>query len=207
MKRRDFLKSSLLAAGYLPCIRSLLGDQQCQPPVQAPYPPPHAIQQCTAGISSFSFHQAYQERNEWCWAACISMVFGYYDHPVDQQRIVAETWGSVQDMPAQPSDILTDLNKTWKDDDGDEFTSAGDMLSVNPVTAVEDLQADHPLIVGALGHAMVLTALTGNTDLLTQQWGIVAATVRDPWPGRGGKRILSPQEWYSIMFAARIRIV
>jgi ABC-type bacteriocin/lantibiotic exporter with double-glycine peptidase domain len=164
------------------------------------------VQQCTAGISSFSFRQAYQQMNEWCWAACISMVFAYYDHPVSQQRIVAETWGSVQNMPAQPADILTDLNKDWKDDDGDAFTSSGDMLSVNPVTAIEDLQQDHPLIVGALGHAMVLTALTGNTDLLTQQWGIVAATVRDPMPGNGGKRILSPREWYNISFAARIRV-
>jgi len=40
----------------------------------------------------------------------------------------------------------------------------------------------------------------------TRAWNVFAATVRDPWPGNGGKRFLSPQEWYNIDFAARILV-
>jgi hypothetical protein len=108
------------------------------------------------------------------------MVFEYYKHAVDQQRIVKETWGTVADMPGQPRDILRDLNKRWRDDDGHEFQCEGDMLSVNVNTAVEDLIDDHPLIIGALGHATVLPAITSAVDTLTTQFVIQQVVVRDP---------------------------
>jgi hypothetical protein len=72
------------------------------------------------------------------------------------------------------------------------------------MTAAQDLAADMPLIIGTMGHAMVLSRL----DYLVDQYGrgeVKWATVRDPWPGRG-RRVLSPQEWYNISFAARIRV-
>jgi hypothetical protein len=164
------------------------------------------MQQCTAGIASISFQSAFQQFDEWCWAACISMVFGYYHHPISQVRIVQETWGEIKNMAAQPSDILADLNKSWVDDNGVSFHSQGDVLSTNASTAVQDLLADHPIIIGARGHATVLTALTSNVDLLTGQWQVVQAIVRDPWPTNGGRRILTSDEWMNIMFAARIRV-
>ena len=125
---------------------------------------------------------------------------------MSQERIVQETWGRVVDMPAQPADILSDLNKDWTGDAGDGFTSTADTVSVNATTAVLDLKNDQPMIIGALGHAMVLTALTSNIDLLTGQWAVVSATVRDPWPYNQSTRYLSPNEWYGINFAARIRV-
>jgi hypothetical protein len=78
---------------------------------------------------------------------------------------------------------------------------------VNVNTAVEDLIDDHPLIIGALGHATVLTAITSEVDTVTSQFEIQQVIVRDPWPGSGGRRLLSPMEWASINFAARIRVV
>jgi hypothetical protein len=61
--------------------------------------------------------------------------------------------------------------------------------------AAQDLAADMPLIVGTMGHAMVLTALTYNRDGYGS--GVVTgAIVRDPWPYPGlrdGRRVLSPQ--------------
>lgn len=212
MQRRDILRLLLVNIGAAAAAPHLLADQQCSPIVVQPVPTPfgfqpHRMQQCTAGMLSISVVQAYQEMDEWCWAASISMVFAFYGHPVDQKRIVSETWGSIQNMPAENGTILQDLNRSWKDERGVPFRSMGDMLSVNVETAVQDLQAGHPLIIGALGHATVLTALTSNIDLSTGQWGVVAATVRDPWPTNGGKRILSPQEWTNIQFAARVRCV
>jgi hypothetical protein len=207
MERRDFLRAALTGAGLMVTSRTLLSEQQCSPPVPTMTPMGvHPIELCTAGISSFEFKQAYQEQNEWCWAACISMVFDYYDHAVDQERIVKETWGTVADMPGQPADILQDLNKKWTDDDGDDFSCEGDMLSVSLNTAIQDLIDDHPLIIGALGHATVLTAVTSEVDTITTQFVIQQVVVRDPWPGNGGRRLLSPVEWANLNFAARIRV-
>jgi hypothetical protein len=164
------------------------------------------IEVCTTGISSITFKQAFQQQNEWCWAACISMVFEYYHHAVDQQRIVKETWGTVADMPGMPRDIFRDLNKRWTDDAGKAFQCQGDVYPVNVNTAIQDLIDDHPLIIGALGHATVLTAIVSEVDTATSQYEIQQVIVRDPWPGRGGRRPLTPMEWASINFAARIRV-
>jgi hypothetical protein len=134
------------------------------------------------------------------------MIFSYHGHDVSQERIVKETWGQIVNMPGQPSDILRDLNRKWKDDDDDDFRSVGDSFSANNLNAVADLLDDEPLIIGAMGHAMVLTALTSVVNVQTGGWQIVQAVVRDPWPSNGGKRALSPMEWANVSFGARVRI-
>jgi hypothetical protein len=164
---------------------------------------------CTAGIrSSVATTFAHtQDADMWCWAASISMIFEYYGHPVAQERIVEEAWGSIVDLPADPARITSSLNRDWTDDNDDEFTSTSDSFSVNAITAAQDLAEDHPLIIGALGHATVLTALTYVQNPSAPGGATVTlATVRDPWPGNGGKRNLSPQEWYNVDFAARVRV-
>ncbi len=207
MERRAFLRSALAGAGVLSVSRTLFGAKQCGTPVSAMTPMgPQPMEMCTAGISSITFKQAFQQQNEWCWAACISMVFEYYHHSVDQQRIVKETWGTVEDMPGMPRDIFRDLNKRWNDDAGKVFQCQGDVYSVNVNTAIQDLIDDHPLIIGALGHATVLTAIISEVDTATSQYEIQQVIVRDPWPGSGGRRPLTPMEWASINFAARIRV-
>ncbi len=207
MERRAFLRTALAGAGFIAASRTVFGAKQCGTSVSTMTPEgPQPIEVCTAGISSITFKQAFQQQNEWCWAACISMVFEYYHHAVDQQRIVKETWGTVADMPGMPRDIFRDLNKRWTDDAGKAFQCQGDVYSVNVNTAIEDLIADHPLIIGALGHATVLTAIISQVDAATSQYEIEQVIVRDPWPGRGGRRPLSPMEWANINFAARIRV-
>jgi hypothetical protein len=207
MERRAFLRTALAGAGLLAASRTLFGAKQCGTAVSTMTPMgPQPIEVCTAGISSITFKQAFQQQNEWCWAACISMVFEYYQHSVDQQRIVKETWGTVADMPGMPRDILRDLNKRWTDDAGKAFQCQGDVFSVNVDTAVQDLIDDHPLIIGAMGHATVLTAIISQVDTATSRYEIQQVIVRDPWPGSGGRRPLSPMEWRGINFAARIRV-
>jgi hypothetical protein len=207
MERRAFLRAALAGAGFIAASRTVFGAKQCGAPVSTMTPMgPQPIEICTAGISSITLKQAYQQQNEWCWAACISMVFEYYHHAIDQQRIVKETWGTVADMPGMPRDIFRDLNKRWTDDAGKVFECQGDVYSANANTAIQDLIDDHPLIIGALGHATVLTAIISQVDTATSQYEIQQVIVRDPWPGRGGRRPLTPMEWASINFAARIRV-
>ncbi len=172
-------------------------------------PSSQGIRTCEAGIDSYFAHitalrAGPQYQSQWCWAACISMVFRYYGFRVSQARIVKETWGGIVNLPGSPGQILANLNRPWIDDRGRRFRVAGDVYSANPATAAHDLAEDMPLIIGTQGHAMVLTSLT----YLRNQWGAVdvkAAVVRDPWPGRG-RRILAPQEWYGTSLLTRIRL-
>jgi hypothetical protein len=153
-----------------------------------------------------------QEQSQWCWAACISMVFGFYGVPVSQARIVAEAYGGLVNMPAQPWTILASLNRVWVADNNRRFLSQSSPGNTNAVLAAQDLAGNHPLILGTLGHAVVLTSLkyaapyqmTAAGPQLGPA-GVNEAVVRDPWPGQG-RRALSGQEWNSIMFAAQIRV-
>jgi hypothetical protein len=132
------------------------------------------------------------------------MVFGYHGYRVAQDRIVAETWGAIVNLPGSPYQILADLNRAWRDDGGRAFGVMGDVFSANPITASQDLAQDQPLIIGTMGHAMVLTAM----DFVRDSYGngqVTGAIVRDPWPGRG-RRNITPQEWNSTNFLVRIRV-
>ena len=171
-----------------------------------PQLPPYGVQACVAGIPQQAMDTVYatQQQTEWCWAACIEMVFTYWGHPISQVEIVRQTWGQIVNMPAQPGQIIADLNRPWVDRNGNPFRSQGDVFSANGATAAEDLAVGMPLIIGSMGHAMVLTAVSYNRAPNSQ--GVVTgAIVRDPWPGRG-RRMLSPQEAAAAMLLARIRV-
>ena len=201
MNRRGLLMS--LAAGLLAAPSLACASLACDPFV------PPGVRQCQAGIDSSMAHVAAaavggQHLSQWCWAACIEMVFRYYGLRVPQARIVQETWGGIADLPAYPGHILTNLNRLWIDLSGRRFRVSGDASSANPMTAAQDLAQDLPLIIGTLGHAMVLTALTYLVDR-SGNGEVTAAIVRDPWPGRG-RRVLSAQEWRQTSFLARIRV-
>lgn len=201
MKRREFLASVGAASFLVPS--SAWARLAC-----GPFVPP-GVQQCEAGIDSSIAHVTAaaaggQHLSQWCWAACIEMVFRYYGLQVPQARIVQETWGGIVNLPAQPGQIMMNLNRSWIDGAGRRFGASGDAFTANPITAAQDLAQDMPLIIGTMGHAMVLTSLSYMRD----QFGngnVTAAVVRDPWPGRG-RRVLSAQEWYGTTFLARIRV-
>lgn len=204
MKRRAFLEACLGTSALLPV--AAVAGVSCDAEFFPGYGPRRV---CTAGLISpvaASFAQ-YQQASEWCWAASISMIFRYFGHSVAQTRIVAETWGQITNQPGSVQQILSDLSRSWTDDNGDSFQVTCDAYDANVVTAAQDLANDMPLLVCSLGHAMVLTALTYVSDPTSPLGATVtAATVRDPWPGNGGRRVLSPQEWYNISLLARVRI-
>ncbi len=206
MDRRNFLKasSSTLAVGTLGLsmpASALLNCSQFNN---------RGLQQCEAGINS---NLAYASANsvggqhmtQWCWAACIEMVFRYYGLRVPQEAIVQQTWGQIVNLPGQPRQILSNLNRAWRDSSGRPFGVSGDSFTANPITAAQDLSNNMPLIIGTMGHAMVLTSLT-YTRAQNGNGRVNAAVVRDPWQDRG-RRVLSAEEWYSTSFLARIRVM
>jgi papain like cysteine protease AvrRpt2 len=204
MKRRAFLEACAATSALLPAVS--VAGLSCG--VQF-FPGFGPRQVCTAGLLSpvAALFAQYQRASEWCWAASISMIFRYFGHEVDQSRIVKQTWGEITNQPGSVDQILSDLSRSWTDDDGNSFAASCDAYDANPVTAAQDLANDMPLLVCSLGHAMVLTGLTYVSDPTSPIGATVtAAIVRDPWPGNGGRRVLSPQEWYNISLLARVRI-
>lgn len=205
MDRRKFIKTTSSAFGV-----AVLGFNSSANALLSCSPYNfQGIQQCESGVASSLANISAaatggQHMNQWCWAACIEMVFKYYGLNIPQSIIVQQTWGQIVNLPGQPSQILANLNRPWVDLNGRRFFVSGDAYSANPITASQDLSQNMPLIIGTMGHAMVLTSLRYTRD----QRGngqVNAAVVRDPWPGKG-RRILSAKEWYNTSFLARIRV-
>lgn len=164
-------------------------------------------EQCMAGIRSDAVEatvaaEGGQRMSQWCWAASIAMVFRYYGYEVSQERIVAETFGQVVNMPGTTHQIMLTLSREWQDDRGRRFQVTAGLLS--RADAAAELAANRPLMVGTLGHAMVLTALGYVKD----PWNgdsVTSAIVRDPWPGRG-RRELAAEEWNGADMLLGIRV-
>ncbi|MBX2803377.1 MAG: hypothetical protein KTR31_37195 [Myxococcales bacterium] len=141
------------------------------------------------------------------------MLFRHYGYDVDQAAIVEQAYGGPINMPAQPWTILSALNRSWTDRTGRRFRSVAQAGVTDPARAAQDLAGGMPLIIGTLGHAVVLTAMSYAFPLVRDAWGrpalgpaqVTQAVVRDPWPSKG-RRVLSAREWYSISFVARVRV-
>lgn len=152
---------------------------------------------CISQVDFMSFAESAfmsQLQSEWCWAASISMVLSYYQHPVSQARIVADVYGAPENIPAFSGfTIARELNRCWMDDLGVPFqstvTAAYDtQAGINAITnqqIIAELDRGHPLVIGARTHAMVLTAIEYYQTPLGPN--IVAAGVFDPWPGIGAR--------------------
>ncbi len=149
---------------------------------------------CEARILSALAGQSAQPQyqSQWCWAAAIAMIFDYFGSPVSQARIVKETFGSIVNLPAYPEDLLRPINRAWADDSGRRFVSLGGLLPFNTRTIATFLGNDRPLIIGSVGHIMVLTAYRWVEDPRGETHAISALAL-DPALG-GRERLLSPTE-------------
>lgn len=203
MKRRNFLKFGCVfgtGIGLTNTASALLSCSKFNN---------QGIQQCEAGINSSvaditTAAVGGQYLSQWCWAACIEMVFKYYGLRVPQAEIVRQAWGRIVNLPGQPQQILNSLNRDWIDARGRRFRVYGDIYTARPDTAAQDLSDDKPLIIGTMGHAMVLTSLTYVRDVYGKGQ-VNSAVVRDPWPNRG-RRVLTEQEWFNTSLLVRIRV-
>ncbi|HUK24019.1 MAG TPA: papain-like cysteine protease family protein [Terriglobales bacterium] len=180
MDRRRFLCSAGAALALAPALRA----QNCQI-----VPPGVAL--CVAEVNIpqliASIHQ--QECPEWCWAASISMIFGFYGHSTDQKEIVQQKYGSVVCLPSGPTiNIAQALSRCWKDDNGVSFKSrivaaydpANGVNAINNAIFVSELLSNHPLLYCNTHHAMVIysTAYIPTQPLPN----VRAVKVVDPWP-------------------------
>lgn len=53
-----------------------------------------------AELSAFPTRGEAQRMPQWCWAASLSAVFGYYDVDRTQEQIVLATYGRLVNLPA-----------------------------------------------------------------------------------------------------------
>lgn len=154
-----------------------------------------------------------QFQSQWCWAACIATLFAHHGHPVQQQRIVSEVYGSPANMPAMAGSVIAQqLNRRWRDDRGQVFQArlgpaydfdAG-YVGIQNAQIIRELIAGNPLVMGAGSHAVVLTALR----YFENPWGvqIVGGMAFDPWPGRG-VRPLAPAELVPMHLGGALRFL
>ncbi len=205
---RIVLIVALIVAGSLSGATPASAAVNCGPFAPTAYGP---VQTCDAGILSQLLDITAQDepnvqlQSQWCWAASISGIFAYYKHPVSQARIVQEAYGSVVNMPGTPRAIMTSLNRPWFDDAGRPFRVSADIYSASWVTAAQDLAQGRPLIVGSLGHAMVVSA-TEYRRFSNGAGQTQSVTVRDPWPTNPRRRLLTQREAYGVQMLIRIRV-
>ena len=167
---------------------------------------PASGQICSCGIPPEKLAMIYgaQDCPMWCWAASAAMIFRYYGMEITQEEIVAAAYGQLACAGANEQLMLMSLNRVWTCRNGN-FRVTGDIFSVNPSTAIQDLRDENPLYIGVARQHVVV--LTGATYVQTNFGpSIQQAIVRDPAPNSGGRRALSPQEWYAITFSARVRV-
>lgn len=212
INRRNYL--SLLAAGSAGITLDALSSTNCNTTNWG--------RVCVSEVDFERFAQEAfdtQHKTQWCWAASISMLFSYYGHRVDQERIVEEAYGGPFNWAGQGFTIARALNRVWIDDNGDRFrarlTAAYDanagIHAITDAQIVSALHAEQPLLLGARSHAMVLTSIRYRSTSTGPQ--ILSAGVFDPWPGNGGARGTFPDEITprhrggSLIFLANVKVI
>ena len=159
--------------------------------------------------------RAQQACDQWCWAACIQTAFHMAGYEVNQRLIVEKLFGpSVPCVPILGPQIAQAVEGQWHDQSGRPF-SATTRTHMDLSFGVHDpfalqrasgyLANDVPLIVGALGHATLLTEMVWLEDNLgnTQLQELV---VLDPWPGNVGRRLLSPTEFFGTTYLSAVLV-
>ncbi|MFO0748534.1 MAG: papain-like cysteine protease family protein [Myxococcota bacterium] len=172
---------------------------------------------CVVGIPSERLEPvtAQQRMSQWCWAASIAMIFRFHGHPVAQERIVEATYGRIANLPAMDGPTMTEaLTRPWHDARGQAFhadvrvfdTSSG-RDEIDSQDVIDELRAERPLLVGTVGHAMVVTAMRYRKTPSGPE--VLGVTVRDPWPGAGRRELdwseMSPTYVAAVSFGGPAR--
>lgn len=175
---------------------------------------------CHVGIQSqdFRFVRADQRMMFWCWAATLQMIFDWHGYSISQDRIVAQTFGAVVNLPADPFVLINSVNRQYIDNFGDPFSVDSLVYSVDFGVAqidnrdlVASLSAERPMVYCNNSHMMVLIG-AGYWDVGFPQ--VFSAWVADPWPGAQfapdmgpGFRDLSQAEMVPVQRGGQLRFV
>jgi Papain-like cysteine protease AvrRpt2 len=190
---RAIVATALVACSYAAQAQQ---QEQCGPADSA------GIQKCRAAVVPDDVQRmaAVQERRNWCWAASMSMIFAHHGYQMPQEQIAREQYADAADRGARPQDISRMLDQTWQDAHGRSFVASsvagsepGRRFQFGNDTVIRELIAQRPLIIGTLGHAMVLVAVEYERFTLQDAVRITGGTVIDPWPQQG-VRPLRPAE-------------
>jgi len=160
------------------------------------------VQRCSSGLEATQVEriQITQEKDKWCWAASIAMVFAHHGLSVTQGELVLRQFGSLVDRAISGSTITRLLAAGgWRDRGGRGFLSTATVsdktsgrFQLGDQTVVSELAQDRPLILGSDGHAVVLVRVeyerAGKHALR-----ITGGTVIDPMPGRGVRALMAPE--------------
>jgi hypothetical protein len=156
--------------------------------------------QTYVGVASGAFQNSYseQDRDEWCWAASLQMIYSYHGLNVPQSEIVRRSYG-VQDASGTLPNwagsfqlITANLNGQGVDDNGTAYTvkSSLGFGAPPPQVLVHELSQQRPLLLAYRpsptgGHAVVVTGASyiGSQSAPT----ITSIIVRDPWPSDANK--------------------
>jgi len=200
--------AALAGLGTTALADSPARDFRCQP--IAP-----GVEGCEAGVVLPAFYRAQQQRDMWCWAACIQMVFEYYGHPISQAVIVEKVFGSsAVNQGAIGPQIAYGVSGGWVDAYGRAFQAYADVLwdtqyqfgrPDTAAQAVNELAQNRPLIIGANRHATMLTAIAFRRDVYGQT-AIDQLTVRDPWPSAPARRTLSLEEAQRVTYLTKVYV-
>jgi hypothetical protein len=167
---------------------------------------------CTTGVN-IRVNTAQQRCPEWCWAACVEAIFAFHNHRISQERIVEKVFSGPVCAPAIGPQIVSAIDGEWTDDHGDTFDASAEVLWDTQfafgrpdavVVAARELESGNPLILGAMGHATMMTAMTYSGNGFAVQ--INEVVVRDPWPGNLNRRTLSLQEALMTQFLAKVEL-
>lgn len=112
----------------------------------------------------YCFHSQYKDN--WCWAACVQMVFSYYGIDISQSRIVRKVYDESYDITANKEDIVSSING-WHIDG--RVVHAKYESYKNAKTLIDAIVHGTPIITGLdesryVGHAYVLTHIFFSRD-------------------------------------------
>ena len=108
-----------------------------------------------------------QEKENWCWAACIQMVLKYQGIRVSQSEIAKRTFGDNKNATANGYDIINSING-WHIEK--QHIIANQDYKIDFSSLAGDLAYKYPVIIGLkntaenVGHAVILTHLYYKTD-------------------------------------------
>lgn len=189
------------AIGALP--RPLLN---CRPTFRPPSP------QYVVGIPTDEFEfraqpqsVGRQQMSNWCWAACIQMVLNFHGLPVQQSALVADTYGTLLNRPAEPFLITSALTGSGRDEQGVPVQVRPEMQRLDNRSVINDLAQRRPLIVGFNGHAYVLTGAYFHEEGPGNPV-IDRVILRDPWPFNPSRVEKNMSEIGRFSFATRVQV-
>lgn len=137
-----------------------------------------------------------------CWLACLQMASKFHGYAVPVPNLLRDLYDNK--LGKTPWLDLSINTKPVHDDKNKPVQLVLETLQVRAAEAAELLSENNPLIIGSMGHPVLLTSMTYTGDLLGGMT-LIDATVLDPAPGKG-TRVVSSPDWINVSFATRVSI-